>query len=129
MYNATRPPMTSEPTPRAFLPLSPLDLHVLAVLAREDLYGYAVMKAVEEESDGALRPEIGSLYRVLGRLEGAGLVQEAEAPADAPETHRGRPRKYYGLSPLGLRVLRAEAERLGGVVERVRGLLPDAGRP
>ena len=117
------------PDPRSFLPLSPIDLHVLAVLAREDLYGYAVMKAVEEESGGALRPEVGSLYRVLARLEGAGLVREADAPDDAPDTHRGRPRKYYGLSPLGQRVLRAETERLGGVVDRVRALLPDAGRP
>jgi DNA-binding PadR family transcriptional regulator len=121
--------MTPSDAPQHLLPLSPLDLHVLMVLAGKDLYGYAIMKAVEEESAGALAPEIGSLYRVLARLQGTGLVREADAPGTVPETHRGRPRKYYGITPLGLRVLRAETERLSRVVDRARTLLPDGGRP
>lgn len=120
--------MTSDATPRDLLPLSPLDFHVLAVLASDDLYGYAIMKAVDEESDGAVSPEIGTLYRVLARLEGVGLVRETETPDAAPDVHRGRPRKYYGITPLGLGVLRAETDRLGRVVERIRTLLPDPRR-
>lgn len=63
------------------------------------------------------------------RLEGSGLVREAEAPDTAPETHRGRPRRYYVITPLGLRVVSAEAERLGAILERVQTLGPDPGRP
>ncbi|MGI9627911.1 MAG: PadR family transcriptional regulator [Longimicrobiales bacterium] len=94
------------------VPLSPTDFHVLLVLAEEDLYGYAILKAVEEESSGAVRPEIGSLYRVLARLMASGLLQEVEPPADAPRSSRGRPRRYYHLTDLGARVLEADIRRL-----------------
>lgn len=109
--------------------LSALDFHVLLVLSREDLWGYAILKAVEAQSDGAVTVEIGSLYRVLARLMEAGLVAEADSPPDAPEVHRGRPRRYYRLTEAGLEVARAEAQRLNRVVKVARKLLPDAVRP
>ena len=34
------------------LPLSALDLQILLVLSQGELYGYAIKKAVERESDG-----------------------------------------------------------------------------
>jgi DNA-binding PadR family transcriptional regulator len=107
-------------------PLSATDFHVLMVLADGDLYGYAIMKAVEEQSGGVVSPEIGSLYRVLARLMADGLVSEVEGPAHT-ETHRGRPRKYYGLTSRGREAARTEASRLQGVVELARGrdLLPE----
>jgi DNA-binding PadR family transcriptional regulator len=112
-------------------PLSPTDLHVLLVLSQGALYGYAIMKAVEEESGGAVDPEIGSLYRVLARLMGAGLVEESPAPEDAREEHPGRRRKYYALTGEGLTALEAETARLSRVLElaRARHLLPEEGRP
>lgn len=99
------------------LPLSPLDYHVLLVLADRDLYGYAIKKAVAGESGGAVRPEIGSLYRVLARLLDSGLVAEAGAPEEAPEANRGRDRKYYALTHDGRRALRAESARLRKALE------------
>lgn len=99
------------------LPLSALDYHVLLVLAERDLYGYAIKKAVARESDGAVSPEIGSLYRVLARLLDSGMLTETEAPDEAPETHRGRDRRYYALTRMGRRVLRAESARLRKVLE------------
>lgn len=110
------------------LPLSALDFHVLLVLAREPLYGYAIMQAVEEESGGRLRPEVGSLYRVLARLTRDGLVREADAPgASGDELHPGRPRKYYGLTPTGRSAVSAEAARLREVLDLAResGVLPE----
>lgn len=111
-------------------PLSPTDLHVLLVLSGGALYGYGIMKAVAEESGGALNPEIGSLYRVLARLMGAGLVEEAAPPTDAAEVHPGRERKYYALTGVGRAALKAEAVRLGRVLDlaRARDLLPERGR-
>lgn len=102
--------------PESSLPLTPLDLQVLLVLAREDLYGYAIMKAVQEASNGVLSPEIGSLYRVLARLTDAGWVADAEPPAHQEEPHRGKPRKYYRLTEQGREVARAEVRRLEDVV-------------
>lgn len=110
------------------LPLSPVEYHVLLVLAGDDLYGYAIRQAVARESGGAVCPEIGSLYRVLARLLDSGLVSETEAPTDAPAAHRGRDRKYYALTPDGREVLKAETSRLRAVlaVARERNLIPEA---
>lgn len=112
-------------------PLSPTDVHVLMVLVDGALYGYGIKKAVAEESDGAVDPEIGSLYRVLARLMGAGLVEEAPTPADAGDVHPGRDRRYYALTPVGRAALEAEASRLSRVLDlaRARRLLPEEGRP
>lgn len=110
----------TEPSPQAdAVPLSALDFQVLLVLAEEDLYGYAIMKAVEEQSAGRLRPEIGSLYRVLARLMGEGFLEETDHPGEL-ESHPGRERKYYRLTDRGREVAVAEARRLREVLELAR---------
>ncbi len=91
--------------------LPPLDYHVLLAMADGPRYGYAIKSAVEEESEGALTPRAASLYRVLGRLMGEGLVREVDAPLDV-EPHPGRTRRYYGLSDDGRVALAEEARRL-----------------
>lgn len=115
----------------SFLPLGPTDFHVMLVLGTGPLYGYAILKALEEESRGAVTPEIGSLYRVIARLVTRGLVIEADAPEPASEPHPGRERRYYRLTPLGTAVMRAEAARLEEALglARMRDLLPETGRP
>ena len=111
--------------------LSATDLHVLLVLADRNLYGYALLQAVETESGGAVSPDIGSLYRVLARLVAEGLVSEVDPPADAPDANRGRPRRYYGLTDTGRDVARAEVRRLAHVLELAgrRRLAPEPARP
>jgi len=108
--------------------MSPTDFHVLLVLAGGELYGYAILKAVEQESGGAVRPEIGSLYRVLARLMAHGLVDEV-TPADTNDApaHRGRPRRYYALTREGRQALEGEAERISGALDiaKSRALLAD----
>ena len=109
-------------------PLSPTDFHVLLVLAAEDLYGYAILKAIAEESGGVVSPNIGSLYRVLGRLVSNELVQEAAPPQKAPDTQRGRPRRYYSLTDCGREALEADARRLKSALEIARARLqPSSG--
>ena len=112
------------------LPLSAVDFHVLLVLAGGTLHGYAILKAVEAESDGLVSPEVGSLYRVLARLMAAGLVEETSAPASAPRVHRGRSRRYYRLTREGRALLKAEARRLASAVEiaRIRAILPEGAK-
>ena len=114
--------MPSPPDDHA-VPLRPTDFHVLLVLASDDLYGYAIQKAIDEESGGTVRPEIGSLYRVLGRLMGMGMVDETDGPQGAPGTHRGRPRRYYRLTARGLSALKADASRMEGALQIVRARL------
>lgn len=107
--------------------LSPTDFHVLLVLAGSDLYGYAILKSVKAESGGSVRPEIGSLYRVLARLMGLGLVDEIDPPRDAPSMHRGRARRYYRITPAGRKALAAETKRLESALRLARKRAARAG--
>jgi DNA-binding PadR family transcriptional regulator len=100
--------------------LSPTEFHVLLVLAGGDLYGYAILKAVRSESGGTVRPEIGSLYRVLGRLMGLGLVDDVSAPRGVSQNHRGRPRRYYRLTAGGRAALGSESARLEAALKLAR---------
>lgn len=99
-------------------PLKPADFHILLALAEAPLHGYGIMKEVERESNGGVRLEIGSLYRLLGRLLDTGLIEDASSDDR---------RRYYRITRLGRRALRAEAERLAGLVDlvRARRLLPE----
>jgi DNA-binding PadR family transcriptional regulator len=107
--------------------LSGIEFQALLALAAGPSYGYAIMKTVEQQSGGRTRPEIGSLYRLLSRLTARGLVEEQPAPADTPTNHRGHPRRYYGLTPVGSKIAEEEATHLAGLVAtaRNRDLLPN----
>lgn len=112
-------------------PLNATDFHVLMVLAEGPSYGYAIMKAVDAHSGGAVSPEIGAMYRVLSRLLAEGWVEEAPPPKGARPGARGLPRRYYTLTRTGRAVARAEAIRLARLVALAgeRDLLPEGGAP
>jgi PadR family transcriptional regulator PadR len=81
-----------------------LDLAVLAVLERQDSYGYDVVRRLRESGVG----EVGeaSVYGTLRRLFRAGLLTSYVVASDS-----GPHRKYYGLSVAGRRhVKRARDE-------------------
>ena len=91
--------------------MKPVDFQILLVLVGGPCHGYGLMKEVERESNGGIRLEIGSLYRVLARLLDEGLIEETEADER---------RRFYRISRAGRRALRAEAFRLEGLVELAR---------
>jgi DNA-binding PadR family transcriptional regulator len=64
------------------------------------------------------------MYRALARMVESGLI-EAAARRPAPDSGDER-RNYYRITSTGARVARAEAQRLGALVQaaRVGGLLP-----
>ncbi len=95
--------------------VSTLEYHVLLAMAAGPLYGYAIKEAVESESEGAVTPQAGSLYRVLARLMAWGLVTEVK-PGEAVAPHPGRSLRYYELTAGGRATLAAEAGRLKGAV-------------
>lgn len=97
------------------LPLTPLSTGILLALAVEELHGYALMKAVEEQSDGVLTSGTGTLYAALTRLLEDGLIEVCEAAYG--DQRRG---KSYTISETGRDLLRAEASRLDAIVRRAR---------
>ena len=110
----TSPTMTA-PEVDGHLPLKAADCHLLMALAREELYGYALLQAMAEDSRGTVSMDIGALYRALDRLMRSGLI--AESGRRAAEPTRGKKRRYYEITKLGRTVLNAELVRLHRVLE------------
>jgi DNA-binding PadR family transcriptional regulator len=90
-----------------YIPLAPHDFEVLLLLSDEHMHGYGIVKASAADS-GKATLELGSLYRIVSRLTKQGLIEDV--PVEQPDSKR--PRRYYGATELGKRVVRAEAMRL-----------------
>jgi DNA-binding PadR family transcriptional regulator len=103
------------PTTDAFLPLPNLHFHVLLALSDGASHGWAIIKRIQEMTEGASDPSTGSLYMTMIRLEDQGLIQQAAAPADADAR-----RRYYRLTRTGREVAHAEAQRLSRLVRYAR---------
>ncbi|MEU7933462.1 PadR family transcriptional regulator [Micromonospora echinofusca] len=97
---------------------------VLAALLGGPLHGYAVIKRVTELSDERVTLAAGSLYSVIDRLLGEGLIT-----ADGEEIVNGRARRYYRLTDEGHRVLAEEADRLARAARVVMDRLPHRSLP
>ena len=96
------------------LPLTPPVFHILLALADEERHGYGIMQDVARQTEGALQLGPGTLYGCLKRMAAAGLVEESGERPD-PDLDDER-RRYYRMTALGRRVVRAEAQRLAGAV-------------
>jgi DNA-binding PadR family transcriptional regulator len=96
------------------LPLKPVWFHVLLALGDGPRHGYAIGLTVEELTGGALRMWPATLHGAIHQLAKQGLV----APWTAAESADGDDarRRYYELTPFGVRVLAAETARLRGLV-------------
>ena len=104
------------------LELSPQVFHILLALADGPAHGYAIMQAVEVETDGAIRLGPGTLYGAIRRLRADGLIEETAGDG-------GVARRCYRLTRRGRGVMQREARRLERLVEsaRARHLLPGRG--
>lgn len=72
-----------------------VDLVVLSVLKEKDMYGYEIVKAIEEKSGGRYELPLGTLYPVLYRFLENGYL------SDRDEIVNKRLRKYYHLEKKG----------------------------
>lgn len=104
--------------PADFIPLKPKVFLTLLLLAEHPRHGYDLLGALEERSEGTIRLNAGSFYRLIHRLAEDGLVERVETPDD--DSSGGGERKTYGLTELGLETLRTEARRQEGLLELAR---------
>lgn len=108
------PKTPGPPPPDSFLPLKPAEFLILMTVATGERHGYGIMLDIAERTGGAVRLEAGGLYRSIRRLIAGGLLAEAtRRPAADLDDER---RRYYALTPLGRRVVAAEALRLRALV-------------
>jgi DNA-binding PadR family transcriptional regulator len=102
--------MQTEHPSAAALPLTPAVFNILLALADGEKHGYAIMNEVEAITQGEVKMGPGTLYGSIKRMIEAGLIEEtAERPDPSLDDQR---RRYYRLTGLGLRMAKAEAERL-----------------
>ena len=98
--------------PRAHLPLSPRDFQLLMLVLDRPMHGYGIVKESADESGGSVL-DLGSLYRIIGRLIDQGLLEDVTEEQDDSK----RQRRYYRATELGRQVARAEALRLRSLLE------------
>ncbi len=111
--------------PLSFLPLTPVAFHILVTLETGPHHGYAIKREVEGRTGGVVRLGAGTLYHAVGSLAKRGLIAECHPPD--PEAAGSSRWRFYEITPLGARVLRAEVERLEADLASARSALSPAG--
>lgn len=92
-----------------------LEFCVLAVIARQERYGYEIIKILN--THGLATPE-GTIYPLLARLKKEGLVT-----ASWREREQGNPRKYYRVTDMGEGALEEFKESWSEFTESVDNVL------
>jgi DNA-binding PadR family transcriptional regulator len=111
--------LTDKPMPAASMNL------LLALLGGEN-HGYALMRLVDEQSQGAVRMGPGTLYGTLNRLLADALIVETTEDKDRSGNER---RRYYRLTQDGEQVAHRELDRLRTLVKRFRTIPGISGAP
>jgi DNA-binding PadR family transcriptional regulator len=107
--------MKPEPDNHAVLPLTETTFFILLCLSPGPKHGYAIMKEVNQMSDGRIAFSTGTLYGALKRLLDLGWILRSDDETEV-EDETGRSRKDYSLSSLGMRILNLEVNRMQSLV-------------
>ena len=107
----------SPPDPQSLLPLHPLELRILLVLAEGDAHGYSIVRQIEDREKHLPKIYPANLYRRIRDLARKALVEDAEAP-DGDEVDPRR--RYFRVTELGKAVLRAEVARMESLMTEAK---------
>ena len=83
---------------------------ILSILQTRESYGYQIIKRVRQASGGTLEWSSSLLYPVLHRLEKEGLIRSQWKLSE-----KGRMRRTYRITDLGLEELKVEKGRWSSV--------------
>jgi PadR family transcriptional regulator PadR len=92
------------------------ELLVLRLLARQEMYGYEIVRAVKLVTQQAISLGEGVIYPVLHGLERSGSLKAKRKAVN------GRTRVYYSLTPKG----KKRFERLSEEWDRISGGIDSA---
>ena len=109
----------SDEQERIILLQGTLDLLILRTLVIGPQHGQGIARVIQQQSDGALLVDHGSLYPALQRLESRGWVSAEWGTSD-----NNRKARFYALTKAGRRQLLAETQqwrRLVAAIGRVLG--------
>ncbi|MGC1299276.1 MAG: helix-turn-helix transcriptional regulator [Alloacidobacterium sp.] len=99
-------------------PLPSVAFQILLALADNPLHGYAIMRQVEEQTEGRMRLGPATLYGSIQTLLEAGLIEDVDAP-DGDDSGSER-RRYYSITGAGRKIAREEAQGLARVLRVAR---------
>jgi len=99
-----------------------LDMLILQTLLAGASHGFGIARRIEQESDDVLLVEEGSLYPALYRLEDRGWIRSAWGVSS-----NNRRARFYQLTALGRRQLRAEASRWEQLARAIGRVMRPAG--
>ena len=85
-----------------------LDMLVLKTLALEPMHGYGISVRIEQMSKGVFRPNAGSLFLAIQRLQRDGLID-----GEWRATENNRRARYYVLTQKGRKRLNSETREWG----------------
>ena len=106
----------NEPTPPPVLTMQ--GLHVLLALADHDQHGWAILRDIEQATDGEITLSAGTLYGLIKRLSDQGLVELSE---DRPPARwDDRRRRYYRLTDLGRAAAQEKLDKLESTLALAR---------
>ena len=110
--------MAQAHSPDSLLPLTPAAFHILLALADGEKHGYGIMLEVAAISGGQIKLGPGTLYGTIKRMLADGWIEESDERPDLELDDERR--RYYRLTDLGGKVVRAEAARLARLVDAAR---------
>jgi PadR family transcriptional regulator, regulatory protein PadR len=98
-----------------------LDVLVLKTLSWGPTHGFGISHAIEQRTGNELEIVDAALYKALHRLEDSGAIVGEWGVSD-----NNRRARYYSLTPLGRRLMRAEAATWKRYVAAVTSVLDPA---
>jgi PadR family transcriptional regulator, regulatory protein PadR len=91
------------------------ELLILSLIEYRARHGYEISKLIEDRSEGVLKFNVASFYPLLYRLQQRGLIVGRWV-----EKAGQRRRRYYKLTTLGKRMLRAQRSSWRDFVDAIR---------
>ncbi len=95
-----------------------VDSIILKLVAERAMYGYEIIKVINERTQGAFEWKEGTLYPCLHRLAGAGYIA-----SEWHEAESGRKRKYYTITRNGSALLKEKVTEWAAFSSAVHTLL------
>lgn len=92
---------------------------LLKLLEEEDMYGYQMIRKLEERSNQVFSLKEGTLYPILYRLEDEGLVESKWSEAE----NKQLPRKYYLMTDKGRQALEEMYQSWQQITDGIRKLM------
>lgn len=78
---------------------------IMTLLSQESMYGYQIIKKLDQKSNGIFQFKEGTLYPILHSLETKGMIESYWV-----EKEGSRKRKYYTVTKKGNKFLKEKQE-------------------